>query len=299
MELPQGRHRLHLTIVTLLAIASAVSFSPLVTAKKVDPPPGAAPETLSVPETLSSSDVGVFSHRKLLQIAVAKAGTPVYRFVECRHLSKEESKLVQVGLSSDGGPMYRVKRGDYCLFTGTTGTPQANTQNVSIRPNESSGIPHSATANINNDDLNKGLSPTQQYVCEKFGPACRVALAVQLAENQSGACEIYHYNTSDGTLDWGYFQINSVHLKNSGLNLKDLLDCKANIDYAYRLFLQKGFAPWTTYNSGAYRKFLPFAENQPTLAISRELTIFRSVPPQQYNAAFLPRASEGRLQPAP
>jgi hypothetical protein len=30
--------------------------------------------------------------------------------------------------------------------------------------------------------------------------------------NPRGACEIYHYN-SDGTLDWGYFQINTVHLK--------------------------------------------------------------------------------------
>jgi hypothetical protein len=189
--------------------------------------------------------------------------------------------LVQVGLSSEGVPIYRVKRGDYCLFTGTTGTPQVNTQNVSIRPTVDNGIPHSAAANKNSDDLNKGLSPTQQYVCEKFGPACRVALAIQLAENSTGACEIYHYNTSDGTLDWGYFQINSVHLKNPGLNLKDLLDCKANIDYAYRLFLQKGFAPWTTYSSGAYRKFLPFAESQPTLAmISRELTIFPSAPPQ-------------------
>ena len=108
-----------------------------------------------------------------------------------------------------------------------------------------------------------------------------MALAVQLAENPSGACEIYHYNTSDGTLDWGYFQINSVHLKNPGLNLKDLLDCKANIDYAYRLFLQKGFAPWTAYTSGAYRKFLPGRDTEPPLAaIAQKLMIFRTLPPQ-------------------
>src|ERR1019366_151013 len=47
--------------------------------------------------------------------------------------------------------------------------------------------------------------------------ACRIALAIQRAENPKGACEIYHYN-SDGTLDWGYFQINTVHLTMAGLN---------------------------------------------------------------------------------
>lgn len=74
-----------------------------------------------------------------------------------------------------------------------------------------------------------------------------------------GACEIYHYN-SDGTLDWGYFQINTVHLQRPGVNLRDLLDCKANIDLAYQLYLERGFAPWTTYNSGAYLQFLNGAQ---------------------------------------
>jgi hypothetical protein len=67
---------------------------------------------------------------------------------------------------------------------------------------------------------------------------------VQRAENPRGACEIYHYN-SDGTLDWGYFQINTVHLKRAGVNLRDLLDCKANIDFAYKLYTERGFEPWS------------------------------------------------------
>src|SRR5207249_2960289 len=77
------------------------------------------------------------------------------------------------------------------------------------------------------------LTAYQQYACEKFGTACRVALAIQRAENPMGRCEIYHYNPN-GTLDWGYFQINTVHLKRAGVNLRDLLDCKANIDFAYQ-----------------------------------------------------------------
>lgn len=106
------------------------------------------------------------------------------------------------------------------------------------------------------DQHGRPLTAYQQYACTKFGSACRVALAIQRAENPQGRCEVYHYN-SNGTLDWGYFQINTVHLKRPGLNLRDLLDCKANIDFAYQLYReQQGFSPWSTYNSGAYRKFL-------------------------------------------
>lgn len=105
-------------------------------------------------------------------------------------------------------------------------------------------------------DQHRSLNAYQQYACRKFGSACRVALAIQRAENPQGKCEVYHYNT-DGTLDWGYFQINTVHLKRPGLNLRDLLDCKANIDFAYQLYSEKrSFTPWSTYNNGAYRRFL-------------------------------------------
>jgi hypothetical protein len=105
------------------------------------------------------------------------------------------------------------------------------------------------------DQFGRRLNAYQQYACNKFGSACRIALAVQRAENPRGDCEIYHYN-SDGTLDWGYFQINTVHLKRPGVNLRGLLDCRANIDFAYQLYTERGFEPWTTYRTGAYRQFL-------------------------------------------
>src|SRR5215467_1961277 len=99
------------------------------------------------------------------------------------------------------------------------------------------------------DQHGRRLTAWQQYACRKFGPNCRLALAIQRAENPQGKCEIYHYN-SNGTLDWGYFQINTVHLQRPGVNLRDLLDCKANIDYAYVLYQERGFAPWSTYHNG-------------------------------------------------
>jgi hypothetical protein len=105
------------------------------------------------------------------------------------------------------------------------------------------------------DQFGGRLTAFQQYACNKFRSSCRIALAVQRAENPRGDCEIYHYNT-DGTLDWGYFQINTVHLRRPGVNLRALLDCRANIDFAYQLYTERGFEPWTTYRNGAYRRFL-------------------------------------------
>jgi hypothetical protein len=117
-------------------------------------------------------------------------------------------------------------------------------------------ITSDGAARAQEDQNGHRLSAWQAYACQRFGPDCRIALAIQRAENPRGKCEIYHYN-SDGTLDWGYFQINTVHLKRPGLNLRDLLDCKANIDFAWQLYRERGgFTPWSTYNSGLYKKFL-------------------------------------------
>lgn len=100
------------------------------------------------------------------------------------------------------------------------------------------------------------LTAYQEYTCSKFGDACRVALAIQRAENPTGKCEIYHYNT-DGSLDWGYFQINTIHLKRPGIVLRNLLDCKTNIDFAYELYEERhGFSAWAAFNSGKYRRYL-------------------------------------------
>jgi hypothetical protein len=107
------------------------------------------------------------------------------------------------------------------------------------------------------DQQGRRLTPYQAYACRRFGSACHVALAIQRAENPRGDCEIYIYHyDADGTLDWGYFQIHTVQLDRPGLNLRDLLYCKANIDFACQLYLERGFTSWSPYNNGAYPKFL-------------------------------------------
>ena len=265
---------------TGLAVAVvAIPFSAAVTNQKTGP----AVHVLTPPSTfqeqpVATNDGALYVHQKVMQVTVAKSGAPVIRFVQCRHYAKEHTKLVQVGLTSNGQPMLRFVPGDYCQFASTTTASSGSAARVDVNSVRADNPPPALPAEKVNGVINEAgrLTSYQQYACEKFGPACPVALAIQSAENSRGACEIYHYNSSDGTLDWGYFQINTVHLTRPGLNLRDLLDCKANIDFAYQLFREKGFEAWTTFTSGAYRKFMPRHDFRPALAeAAKQLTFPR------------------------
>ena len=84
-----------------------------------------------------------------------------------------------------------------------------------------------------------------------------IAVAVALAES-SGETTATHTN-SDGSTDYGLFQINSVH--------SDLLanhtwaDPTDNARMALAISSNgTNWHPWTTYNSSAYRVYLPRAE---------------------------------------
>jgi hypothetical protein len=81
-----------------------------------------------------------------------------------------------------------------------------------------------------------------------------MALAVATAENGTHACDRININ-SNNSLDVGYYQINTVHLK-KGWKLTDLMDCKKNIDYAYEIYKVQGWNPWVTYSKGTYKQYL-------------------------------------------
>jgi hypothetical protein len=104
-------------------------------------------------------------------------------------------------------------------------------------------------------NLNSPLNEIQQYICEKFGADCKVALAVQKAENGTMQCDRFNINTN-GTVDFGIFQINTIHLK-KGYKISDLVDCKKNVDIAFEIYRQqKGFQAWVGYTNGSYRKYI-------------------------------------------
>lgn len=223
---------------------------------------GRSRENKDTSDAILRNDGALYVHAKVVQIAVSSSGSAVLSITECRHYPREHMKLAQVGMSAEGHALLRLVPGDQCVFASNpadTLPDGAHSQNPGDR------LPVRYVQAYAASGSNGRLNPYQQYACAKFGPACPVALAIQLAENATGACEVYHYNASDGTLDWGFFQINTVHLTRRGLNLRDLLDCKANIDFAYQLFLEEGFEPWTAFRNGAYRRYLPHNDLTPRL----------------------------------
>lgn len=76
-----------------------------------------------------------------------------------------------------------------------------------------------------------------------------LAAAIALAE--SGGDPNAQHRNSDGSIDRGLWQINSVH------GAQSTTDVTANVKAAISISNNgKTFRPWTTYQSGAYTKFL-------------------------------------------
>lgn len=77
-----------------------------------------------------------------------------------------------------------------------------------------------------------------------------VAAAIALAES-GGRSDATNTSNSNGSIDRGLWQINSVHGADSSY------DIATNVRAAVRLYKSKNnFSDWTVFKSGAYKKFL-------------------------------------------
>lgn len=97
-------------------------------------------------------------------------------------------------------------------------------------------------------------TPIKKYICDKFGTFdCKTAIAISLAENGTQDPERFHVN-DNGSIDVGIFQINSVHFKQAGCSLGEIIVAQKNVDCAYSIFKASGskWGAWVTYNTGAY-----------------------------------------------
>lgn len=83
-----------------------------------------------------------------------------------------------------------------------------------------------------------------------------VMTAIALAESSGNPGAVSKPN-KNGTVDRGLFQINSVH---SQYDPGKLLDPAYNAKAAYEVAGGKDFTRWSTYNSGAYKKYLGEAQ---------------------------------------
>lgn len=86
------------------------------------------------------------------------------------------------------------------------------------------------------------------------GPDLTTAIAVALAESGGNTDAVNH--NSNGSTDYGVWQINSVHA--DLFNKYPQWWSVENADMAYEIYKAAGnkFTPWTTYTSGAYQKFM-------------------------------------------
>ena len=82
------------------------------------------------------------------------------------------------------------------------------------------------------------------------GDSDTAIVASQVAMAESGGNSLATNRNSNGTTDRGLFQINSIH---GGLSVYPV---NANVKAAIKISQNgKDWSPWTTYNSGAYRKY--------------------------------------------
>lgn len=85
-----------------------------------------------------------------------------------------------------------------------------------------------------------------------------VMAAIAMAE--SGGNPKAHHMDSNGSVDYGLWQINTVH----NYSVHDMLNPQQNAKEAVSIFNSSGPDAWSTYKSGAYKKYMPTGKTTPS-----------------------------------
>lgn len=92
----------------------------------------------------------------------------------------------------------------------------------------------------------------KKRICDVFGVyECKTAIAVASHEGLNHAPDGFNTNTN-GTIDVGYFRINSVHFGKEGCSLSEVITEEGNIQCAYKLWKAQGWGIWVAYTNGNY-----------------------------------------------
>lgn len=91
------------------------------------------------------------------------------------------------------------------------------------------------------------------YIVEKFGEDAGDAITlVRKCENSTFDQTRTNHNRN-GSVDYGIFQINSIHTARFGEEFKT--DWKANVDVAYEIFSEQGWSPWACSSTIGVKSF--------------------------------------------
>lgn len=122
------------------------------------------------------------------------------------------------------------------------GTPPAGGSNST--PSSSSGGSTNLSGNLSYAQL-------EQLWVDAGGNPAQKAIAAAIAEAESSGVQNATNQNSNGTIDRGYWQINSSH------GTLSTFDPLGNARAAVSLSSNgANWQPWTTYNTGAYKKYL-------------------------------------------
>lgn len=91
---------------------------------------------------------------------------------------------------------------------------------------------------------------TEVIIRDVFSNDPDVAVAVAMAESHMRT-DATHTNTN-GSVDCGLFQINSIHKPTA----EQCSDARANVELARKIWNRAGWSAWSAYNNGSYKKFL-------------------------------------------
>lgn len=90
-------------------------------------------------------------------------------------------------------------------------------------------------------------------------PAAMVPVMVAIAMAESSLRPTATHTNSNGSTDYGLFQINSSHTDVLGMG--SWSDPYVNAKMAKVIYDRQGLAAWSVYNSGAYNQYLSLAES--------------------------------------
>ena len=90
-------------------------------------------------------------------------------------------------------------------------------------------------------------------------PTAMVPVMVAIAMAESSLRPTATHTNSNGSTDYGLFQINSIHTDVLGMG--SWSDPYVNAKMAKVIYDRQGLAAWSVYNSGAYNQYLSLAES--------------------------------------
>lgn len=83
-----------------------------------------------------------------------------------------------------------------------------------------------------------------------------VAMAVMQAESGCNPIRDNAGLNRDGSVDYGLFQVNSVHAAMVGGDLEKLRDPATNVRIAFAVYSGSGWRAWSVFNSGSYLRYM-------------------------------------------